>query len=179
VQPILGRHGDPPANVTAAFQQALKGITAPVTPEQAAELKEIRSRGTSDKRVVDEGTIAFLITLDNGFRVLSRDSAGRVTDYEKAAMEKIGGVDVALVAVSAAYLQTITVPQALEHMRAYKPDVYMPAHHDGPYNNLWRPTEPIFQALKAENPKLVTVSRGYREPVCFDTEHNVKRRLGR
>jgi len=60
-------------------------------------------------------------------------------------------------------------------MRAYKPDVYFPSHHDAPFNGLSRATEPIFQALKDENP----VSRGYREPICFDTENNIQRRQGR
>ena len=63
-----------------------------------------------------------------------RDSGGRVTDFEKAAMERVGRVDLALVAVAASYLNTLTVEQALEHMRTYKPDVYMPAHHDAPNN---------------------------------------------
>ena len=59
-----------------------------------------------------EGTLAYLITLDNGFRIMYRDSGGRVTDFEKSAMERIGGrVDVALVAVSASYLNTVTVPR--------------------------------------------------------------------
>lgn len=176
VEPILGRHGEPPANVTAAFENALKSATPPVTPEQAAERTAIRQRGTNDPRVVTEGTIAYLITLDNGFRIMYRDSGGTITDYEKAAMERVGRVDVALVAVSAAYLHTLTAQRALEHMRAYRPDVYIPSHHDAAFNNLWRATEPLFQALKDENPNIVTVSRGYREPVCFDTEYNIERR---
>jgi len=177
VEPILGRHGEPPADVVGAFERALKSVATQPTAEQAAELAAIRQRGTSDKRVLAEGTIAYLITLDNGFRIMFRDSGGRVTDYEKAAMVRVGRVDLALVAVSAAFLQSLTTQQALEHMRTYRPDVYMPAHHDGPYNNLWRPTEPLFQVLKDDNPKLVTVSRGYREPVCFDTEYNIARGL--
>ena len=52
-----------------------------------------------------------------------RDSGGVITDYEKAAMQRISRVDVALVAVSAAYLHTLTAQRALEHMRTYKPDV--------------------------------------------------------
>ena len=28
--------------------------------------------------------------------------------------------------------------------------------------------------MKDENPNIVTVSRGFREPVCFDTEHNIQ-----
>ena len=102
--------------------------------------------------MIAEGTIAYLITLDNGFRIMYRDSGGRVTDFEKAAMERAGRVDVALVAVSASVINTATVTRALGHVHAYKPDVYMPAHHDGPYNNLWRATEPLFQAVKDDNP---------------------------
>ena len=104
-----------------------------------------------------------------------RDSGGRVTDYERAAMERVGRVDLALVAVAASYLNTLALQQGLEHMRTYKPDVYMPAHHDAPYNNLWRATEPLFQGLKDEKANLVTVSKGYREPTCFNTEHNISR----
>jgi IMP cyclohydrolase len=37
------------------------------------------------------------------------------------------------------------------------------------YVGLWRTTEPIFQALKDDNPNIITVSRSYREPICFDT----------
>jgi len=54
VQPILGRHGQPPANVTKAFNQALQSTATPLTPEQTAEEAVIRSRGTSDPRIVAE-----------------------------------------------------------------------------------------------------------------------------
>jgi L-ascorbate metabolism protein UlaG (beta-lactamase superfamily) len=175
VEPILGRHGDPPKTLVDAFGGALRATTPKPTDEQLAEFATIRSRGVQDPRVATEGTIAYLITLDNGFRIMYRDSGGRVTDFEKSAMERTGRVDVALVAVSASYLNTVTVPQALEHIRTYKPDVYIPSHHDAPYNNLWRATEPLFQAVKDESPAIVTVSKGYREPICFNTEHNISR----
>ena len=178
VEPILGRHGEPPKDVTAAFDNALKSTAPQPTPEQVAERNEIRQRGTNDPRVITEGTIAYLITLDNGFRIMYRDSGGTVTDYEKAAMARVGRVDVALVAVSASFLHTLTAQRALEHMRAYKPDVYIPSHHDASFNGLWRATEPLFQALKDENPNIITVSRSYREPICFDTENNIQRRQG-
>src|SRR5215475_5665051 len=175
VEPILGQHGDPPAQLVDAFDAALKATTTAPTPEQLAEQATIRQRGTQDRRVRSEGTIAYLITLDNGFRIMYRDSGGRITDFEKEAMARVGRVDVGLIAVSAAYLNTATVTQALEHVRTYKPDVYIPAHHDAPFNNLWRSTEPLFQAVKDDNPRIVTVSKGYREPTCFNTEHNISR----
>src|SRR5262245_47489064 len=152
VEPILGRHGEPPKDVTEAFQNALKPFAKPATPEQLKERDAIRSRGTNDPRVITEGTIAFLITLDNGFRILSRDSAGVVTDYEKAVMARVGRVDVALVAVSAAFLHSLTSQRAVEHMRAYRPDVFIPPHYDAENSGLWRATEPLFRALKEENP---------------------------
>ena len=49
-----------------------------------------------------------------------RDSGGVIADYEKAAMQRIGRVDVALIAV---YLHTLTAQRALEQMLAYKPNV--------------------------------------------------------
>ncbi len=175
VEPILGRHGQPPASIVGPIDAALKQVTTAPTPEQAAEFAAIRARGTQDRRVIEEGTIAYLITLDTGFRIMYRDSGGRVTEFEKAAMARAGRVDVALVAVAASYLNTLTVEQALEHMRAYKPDVYMPAHHDASLNGLWRATEPIFQALRNENPGIVTVSKTYREPTCFNTDYNISK----
>lgn len=169
VEPILGRHGEPPAEVTAPFNQALQRTTPRPSAEQLAEQVAIHARGTNDPRVLAEGTIAYLITLDNGFRVMYRDSGGTITKEETAAMARIGRVDIALGAIAASVLPSLTAQRALEYMRAYKPDVFIPAHHDGSTNDLWRATEPIFQALKDENPDIVTLSRGYREPSCFDT----------
>src|SRR6516165_12688468 len=74
------------------------------------------------------------------------------------------------------YLSTLTTRQALEHIRTYRPTVYMPAHHDGSFTGaraMSRATEPLFQAVKDDNPHIVTVSRSYREPVCFNTEFNI------
>jgi len=176
VEPILARHGEPPANIVKPIDAALNQVTKPLSDEQATEQAAIRQRGTSDHRVIAEGTIAYLITLDDGFRIMFRDSGGRITAQEKAAMDRIGRVDLALVAVAASYLNTLTVEQALEHVRTYRPDVYMPAHHDAANNGLWRAIEPIAEALKNDNPNLVTVSREYRTPVCFDTEFNIQRR---
>ena len=181
VEPILGRHSEADGRRAAqVIGPAINSLMPALTTAQKAEEAEIRSRGTTGPRVIPEGTIAFLITLDSGFRIMFRDSAGAVTDYEKAAMARIGRVDLAIIAFRASYLPALVAPQALEFSRTYKPDVVMPAHHDaGPvqgHDGIWRSTEPIFQVLKDENPELITVSRGYREPVCFNTDFNVSRR---
>jgi hypothetical protein len=180
VEPILGRHGEPDRRVGQTVGPAIDSLLIKLTPEQEAEQTAIRARGTGGPRVITEGTIAYLITFDDGFRIMYRDSAGVVTDYEKAAMARIGRVDLAITAFRADFLPIFTVPQAKEYLHIYKPDVIMPAHHDAGdtvgHDGLWRSTEPVFQALKDENPDLVTVSRGYREPTCFNTEFNISRR---
>jgi L-ascorbate metabolism protein UlaG (beta-lactamase superfamily) len=173
IEPILARHGQPERRVTEAIEGALNALAPERSPALEAEEAAIRARGVSDPRVIGEGTIAYLITLDDGFRIMYRDSGGRVTEQEKAAMARAGGVDLALVAIAGDYLTTLTTRQALEHMRLYRPVVYMPAHHDGGFSGaraMSRATEPVFQALKDDNPDLVTVSRSFREPVCFNTE---------
>ena len=177
VQPILALHGQPDKHVTQLMEGAYNSLLPKPSSDDEAEEKAIRARGTFDPRLVTEGTIAFLITLDDGFRIMYRDSGGHVTDYEKAAMQKIAGVDLAIVALSADILNVPTEQQALEHASIYKPDVFMPAHHDRALRGhmpLWRATEPVFQALKDNDPNLVTVSRGYREPTCFNTEINIE-----
>jgi L-ascorbate metabolism protein UlaG (beta-lactamase superfamily) len=179
VEPILGRHGDPPPNVTAAFNQALKTVNQPYTAEQLAESAAIRERGTADPRIRQEGTIAFLITLDNGFRIMYRDSGGEITDYERTVMQRIGRVDLALAAVAADVIQPLTSKRAIEYLRTYKPSMYIPAHYDADFNGMWRPVDPIFQALKDEDPQLVTMSRQYREPICIDTQDMQQRRAKR
>ena len=60
----------------------------------------------------------------------------------------------------------------------YHPDVFFPAHHDGPTNGLWRTTEPMFQALHDAYPNIITISKGYRQPTCFNTADNIQRRQG-
>jgi hypothetical protein len=180
VEPILGRHGEPNAQVSKTMGEALDSILPPLTPAQKIEEAAIRARGTGGPRVITEGTIAYLITLDDGFRIMYRDSAGVVTEFEKAAMQRIGRVDLAITAFRADFLPLYTIPQEMEYMHVYRPDVIMPAHHDAGQaagkDGVWRSTEPVFQALKDENPNLVTVSRGYREPTCFNTEFNIQRR---
>jgi L-ascorbate metabolism protein UlaG (beta-lactamase superfamily) len=179
VEPILGRHGEPAKAVTEVMDRTLNELMPAPSAEQKAERTVIQSRGTNSPRVIDEGTIVYLITLDDGFRILYRDSGGLVTDYERAAMARVGGVDLALVAVSGDYLNPLMVKLALEHARTYKPAVIMPAHHDAPVTAghvaQWRATEPLFQAMKDENPNIVTVSKEYREPTCFNTEINIQR----
>lgn len=169
VTPVLGRHGEPPAAITAPFNAALTATTPALTPAEQAELTLINARGTSDSKVTAEGTIAYIIKLDNGFTIMYRDSGGVVTEQEKQAMAAQQNVDLALVAVSSAFLNDETATRAVEHVDVYRPSIYWPAHNDAGRRGLWRATEPLFQAVKDKYPNIVGVTRTYRAPACFDT----------
>ena len=171
VEPILARHGEPPPDIMAAFGNALRSSVAAPTQEQTAERAMISARGSSDPKLATEGTLNYLITFDSGFRIMYRDSNGSdVTDFEKAAAVRVGPVDLAIVPTAGSYITSTIVERGLVYFSTYRPRTFMPAHHDAPYNNLWRPTEPLFQAIKDQDPTVVTVSRGYREPTCFRTK---------
>src|SRR5262249_57397671 len=81
VQPILGKHGQPP-QYTAAFGTAYKAAAPAPTPSEAAAFAALQARGSTDPNIITQGTIAYVITFDDGFRVAYRDSGGVMTNYD-------------------------------------------------------------------------------------------------
>jgi len=173
VQPILGLHGQPP-QYTGAFGTAYKAAAPAPTPSEAAAFAALAARGSTDPNIITQGEIAYVITFDDGFRVAYRDSGGFMTSYETAAMQKIGRVDVLLGAVAA---DIIAEPQAmilLPMLQTYSPAVYIPGHHEEEIGGKPdRATEPLFQYAKNAFPDLITVSKEFREPTCFDTRFTI------
>ena len=175
VQPVLARHGEPnllpfPAQFSKAYAQA-----APASPEDTAAEALIKAKGSRDPHIVDEGTIAFVITFDDGFRLAYRDSGGTMTDYEKAAMARIGRVDVLIGAIAANSIAEANAAILMPMIDTYRPAVYFPAHHEEEVgSNVDRATEPMFQYIKNKYPDTLTISKEFREPTCFDTRFNLK-----
>jgi L-ascorbate metabolism protein UlaG (beta-lactamase superfamily) len=175
VQPILGRHGEPGlAPGTAQFRKAY-GDAYPATPDERAAEVQINAKGTGDPHILDEGTLAFVITFDDGFRLAWRDSGGAMTDYEKAAMAKIGPVDILIGAVAANVVAEANAAVLMPMIDTYRPSVYFPAHHEEEVGgNTDRATEPLFQYIKNKYPQTLTISKEFREPTCFDTRFNLQ-----
>ncbi len=175
VQPILARHSDARAfPFTSKFSEVLSEAY-PTTPEDKRAEALIEAKGSTDPLILDEGTLAFLITFDDGFRVAYRDSGGAMTEYEKAAMTKVGRVDLLIGAIAANTVAAANEAVLMPMIDTYRPAVYMPAHHEQePGRNVDRATEPMFQAIKDRFPGTVTVSKEFREPTCFDTRINLE-----
>lgn len=169
VEPILAQHSTLAPEVLGAFQAAIKAAIGAPTPDESAAEAAILARGTFDPKVITEGTIAYLFTFDNGFKLIYRNSAGPITAYERAAMARIGGsTDVAIVAYIGQYVAERQIAATLPIVQLYHPKLYLPSHHDeiaGTFLDIG--TEPLFMAIRDTMPGTTALSPLYREPVCI------------
>ncbi|MBK4737786.1 MBL fold metallo-hydrolase [Noviherbaspirillum pedocola] len=175
VQAILAQHSTLAPNVLSAFQTAITAAIGAPTPDQSAAEAAILARGTFDPRVFTEGTIAYLFTFDNGFKLIYRNSAGPITDTERAAMARIGGTDVAIVAYIGQYAAERQIAATLPIVKLYNPRLYLPAHHDeiaGTFLDIG--TEPMFMAIRDQMPGTKSLSPLYREPVCINVDNDFR-----
>jgi hypothetical protein len=121
--------------------------------------------------VIDEGTIAFLVTFDNGYKLWIEDGFAPIRDEERAVVKRIGGkVDFAAVGYQGYVLPDEQIKRTLPTIELLAPDIYMPNHHDqtgGYFPDL--ATEPLFSALQAALPGTRAISLTYGTPVCVNT----------
>jgi L-ascorbate metabolism protein UlaG (beta-lactamase superfamily) len=141
----------------------------PATPDEAAAEKAIRDKGTFAPEVITKGTIAYAFTFDTGFKLLWLDSAGPVTDGDRALAKKLGPVDVAIVAYQGHPVAQVQIPYTLDLVKVFKPRMYMPAHHDQIYGTFFDlGVEPLFEAIQDALPGTKTVAPLHRRPICLD-----------
>ena len=177
VEAILAQHSTLAPEVLAAFQNAIKVTAGAPTSDEAAAEAAIFKRGTFDPKVITEGTIAYLFTFDNGFRLIFRNSAGPITDSERAVIQRIGGkTDVAIVAYMGQYLAERQMAATLPIVELYHPRLYLPAHHDaiaGFFMDIG--LEPLFTAIRDQMPGTSYLSPLYREAVCVDIRKGARK----
>ena len=176
VEPVLGRHGDGSEAVGKAASTAFRALQEAVgiarTPEQQQAARAVQ-QGSNDPRIATEGVISYLMTFNNNFRIMFRDTSGVDetgigTEWERAVMKRIGSTDLAIVSYSILIPegQTTTIPL----VTLYNPKFYMPTHHDEVgAGRLDTPLEPLLVRLRDEM-HIKGVSPLYRQPVCFDTQ---------
>jgi L-ascorbate metabolism protein UlaG (beta-lactamase superfamily) len=141
----------------------------PATPEQAEAEKAIMAKGTFAPDVITKGTIAYAFTFDTGFKLLWIDSAGPVTDGDRALAQKLGPVDIAIIAYQGHPVSQVQIPVTLELVKLFKPKTYIPAHHDqifGTFVDLG--VERLFEEVQAALPGTKTIAMLHNQPMCFD-----------
>jgi L-ascorbate metabolism protein UlaG (beta-lactamase superfamily) len=171
VEPVLAHHSILKPGVLGKFNEAMVAVDSGPSPEDAAAEARIKARGSDDPTIESEGTLAYVLTFDTGFRLIWLDSAGPITEEERRLMERIGGVDVAIVAYQGQFLARPQIAVTLPLVRLFNPRVYLPAHHDalaGLFPDLG--IEPLFMAIRDALPDTRAIAPLYRTPVCFDSK---------
>ena len=173
VTAVLAQYSDRPGpafqKATAGFREIQAALRRPRTEQEQEHQQAISTRGSRDPKLATEGTIAYLFTFDNGYRLYYQDSAGPITEPQKALVNTIGSVDVGLFAYQGFYLSQNQVEATMPLIRLFKPRLLIPTHHDesgGGFGDM--ATEPLFMAVRDELPETRAVSPIYRSPVCIN-----------
>jgi L-ascorbate metabolism protein UlaG (beta-lactamase superfamily) len=172
VEALLGRHNVIATTVPEGFldkQQAALQSAALQEPYSEAEAKEaetVRGRGSRDPSIATMGVINYLFTLGNNFRVMFADSPGPITVEQRALMQRVSAVDVAMLP----YVNfEAGIPPLVELVKTFKPGTVFLGHHDGPGTMLWSSNYPPAYAIRSASPNTRTLDVLYRTPVCFNT----------
>ena len=91
----LARHSTIQDGLIAAHRQMYQvDALGPLTAAQEAHDREIAARGSSDPHLIDQGTIGYALVLPSGFSIVVFDTAGPITDGDRALARKLGRADV-------------------------------------------------------------------------------------
>lgn len=171
VEPVLAHHSVLQPGVLGKFGEAMAVVDGRSSAEAAVAEAAIKARGSNDSSIDTEGTLAYLLTFGTGFRLIWLDSAGPITEEERRLMERIGGVDVAIVAYQGQFLARPQVAATLPLVSLFHPQLYLPAHHDelaGLFPDLG--IEPLLMAIRDSLPGTRAVAPLYRTPICLSAQ---------
>ena len=169
IDAALAQHSTLSSEVLQTLGKLYDLDAGPATPEQAAAEKAVLAKGTFAPDVITKGTIAYAFTFDTGFKLLWIDSAGPVTEGDRALAAKLGPVDLAIIAYQGHPVSQIQVPVTLELVKLFKPRTFMPAHHDqifGTFVDIG--VEPLFEAILQALPGTKVIAPLHQQAMCFD-----------
>lgn len=154
---------------TQSFREMQAALQRARTEDEQRHQQAIAARGSRDPKLATEGTIAYLFSFDNGYRLYYQDSAGPTTEAQKALAARIAPVDMGLFAYQGFFLSQNQVDATMPLVRLFRPRILLPTHHDesgGGFGDM--ATEPLFMAARDELPRTRTLSPLYRTPVCVN-----------
>jgi L-ascorbate metabolism protein UlaG (beta-lactamase superfamily) len=173
VEAVLGHHNVIATTVPEGFlekqQAALRAaaLQENYSDVEARQADAIRARGSRDPGITTSGVINYLFTIGNDFRVIFVDSPGPITDGQRALMQKVPSVDVAMLPY---FNFEAGIPPLVELVKTFKPGTVFIGHHDGPGAMLWASNYPPAYAIRRASPNTRTLDVLYRTPVCFHTK---------
>jgi len=178
VQAIHARHagGRPePVNklMTLYSQLVPEFYGRPQTAEEKAGTQRLQRRGAGGPRIDSEGTLTYLITFDNGYRIVYGDTAGEPTPEQKAALASIPRTDIGIIAYTGRFNTTRQNVDSMPIVETFKPRVVLPSHHEdetGIGAHFDMPIYPLGIAVRDKFPDARTIDPLYLSALCFDTQ---------
>ena len=154
--------------ISAIYANLYKNDSQPYSEQEKELIERVRSRGTSDPKVITEGTLAYGLVFPSGFKAVLIGSAGPIASGVRALAQKLGPVDVAIVAYQVHAVADTQIDYTWPYIELFKPKLFLPAHHDAlPPEWLDLGLEPLFSKIRAEMPTTAFLAPLYRSPICL------------
>jgi L-ascorbate metabolism protein UlaG (beta-lactamase superfamily) len=167
VEIALAQHSTIQPGLTDIYLSLYKSDSPPYSDEEKKELDRVRSLGTFDPKVITEGTLAYGLVFPSGFKAVLIGSAGPITPGVRALAEKLGPVDVAIIAYQVHAVADTQIDYTWPFIDLFKPKLFLPAHHDAaPPAWVDLGLEPLFSKIRAELPNTAFLAPLYRSPIC-------------
>jgi L-ascorbate metabolism protein UlaG (beta-lactamase superfamily) len=167
VEIALAEHSTIQPGLTDIYAALYKNDAPPFTDAETRQLEQVRSRGTFDPRIIKEGTLAYALTFPSGFKAVLIGSAGPITPGVKALAEKLGPVDVVIIAYQVHAVADTQIAYTWPIIELFKPKLFLPAHHDAlPPTWVDLGLAPLFDKIRAEMPGTTFLAPLYRSPIC-------------
>jgi len=168
VEVALAQHSTIQPGLTDIYASLYKSDAPPYSDEEKSELDRVRSLGTFDPKVITEGTLAYGLVFPSGFKAVLNGSAGPITSGVRALAEKLGPVDVAIVAYQVHAVADTQINYTWPFIELFKPKLFLPAHHDAaPPTWVDLGLEPLFDKIRANMPNTAFLAPLYRSPICI------------
>jgi L-ascorbate metabolism protein UlaG (beta-lactamase superfamily) len=163
----LAQHSTIQPGLTDIYASLYQNDSPPYSEEEKKELARVRSLGTFDPKVITEGTLAYALVFPSGFKAVLIGSAGPITPGVLALAEKLGPVDVAVVAYQVHAVADTQIAYTWPFIELFKPKLFLPAHHDAnPPAWVDLGLEPLFDRIRASMPNTAFLAPLYRSPIC-------------
>ena len=172
VRPVLGQHHVMAASVPPGYWEeadaAVEAVSLvpPLTAVEQERAEVIRGRGSDDAGIETQGTIGYLLTFGDQYRLLFVDSPGPTTAAQQQLAQTIAGVDLALLPFVG---RDAGIDPLVNLVRLFRPATVLLGHHDGPGLAKWASIVPAALAIRDAVPEARTPEPLYRVPVCINT----------
>ena len=168
VEIALAQHSTIQPGLIDIYASLYQNDSPPFSEQEKTLIGYVRSLGTFDPKVITEGTLAYGLTFPSGFKAVLIGSAGPITPGVRALAEKLGPVDVAIVAYQVHAVAATQISYTWPFIELFKPRLFLRAHHDAnPPAWVDLGLEPLFDRIRSDLPGTAFLAPLYRSPICI------------